>query len=76
MYARNCAKPGLDYFQCQLQTSLKGPMEAFKLARFFSPHKLSLLRPSAADIDTLSSFPFLKSDELLSSLKAELSVYS
>ena len=64
-YARNCAvpciryqllsRPGLDYFQRQLQTSLKGPMEAFKVARFFSPHKLSLLRPSAADIDTLSS---------------------
>ena len=50
-------------------------MEAFKVARFFCPHKLSLLCPSAADIDTLSSFPFLKSDELLSSLKAELPVY-
>ena len=50
-------------------------MEAFKAARFFSPHKLSLLCPSAADIDTLSSFPFLKSDGLLSSLKAELPAY-
>ena len=74
-HASKCTKPDLDYFKQQLQTSLKGPMEAFKAARFFSPHKLSLLCPSTADIDIFSSFPFLKSDGLLSSLKAELPAY-
>ena len=74
-HASNCTKPGLDYFKQQLQTSLKDPMEAFKATRFFSTHKISLLCPSAADIDTLSSFPFLKSERLLSSLKSELPAY-
>ena len=74
-HARNCVKPGLDYFQKQLQTSLKTPLEAFKAARLFSPHKLSVLLPSAADIDSLSSFKFLNSEELLASLKAELPTY-
>ncbi len=74
-HARNCVKPGLYYFQKQLQRGHKTPLDAFKAARFFSPHKLSLLHPSAADIDSLGSFPFLNSELLLSSLKAELPVY-
>ena len=74
-HAKNCVKPGIDYFKKQLQTSLKTPLEAIKAARYFSPHKLSFLHPSAADIDSLGSFPFLNSEELLSSLKAELPVY-
>ena len=48
-YTINCVTPGLEYFQRQLhvQSSLKAPLEAFKAARLFSPHKLSLLCPSA-----------------------------
>lgn len=73
-YARNCVQPALDYFEHQLQTSLKAPLAAFKAARFFCPHKLGLLKPTAADIDLLSAFPFLSPQEL-SSLKSELPTY-
>ena len=48
-YAKNCVQPGLDYFQHQLQTSLRVPLAALKAARFFSPSKISSLRPSASD---------------------------
>ena len=74
-HAKNCVKPGLEYFQKQFQTSLKTPLKAFKAARFFSPHKLSLLRPSAEDVDSLGSFPFLNSEDVPGSLKAEFPVY-
>ena len=49
-YAINCVTPGLEYFQRQLhvQSSLKAPLEAFKAARLFSPHKLSLPNWAAA----------------------------
>lgn len=73
-YARSCIQPGLDYFERQSQTSLKAPLAAFKAARFFCPHKLGLLKPTAADIDLLSAFPFLSPQEL-SSLKSELPTY-
>ena len=49
--ARRCIEHGLDYFEHQSQTSLKAPLATFKAARFFCPHKLGLLKPTAADID-------------------------
>jgi hypothetical protein len=74
-YAKICVNPGLEYFKRQLDSSLKTPLEAFKAARFFSPHKLSLLNPNSADLDSLRSFPFLNSEPQLSLLKAELPAY-
>ena len=60
-YTKSCVQPGLDYFQHQLQTSLKVPLAAFKAARFFSPSKITDLKLSAAEVDSLLAFPFLSS---------------
>ena len=38
-YAHSCVKPGQDYFNVQLQQSLKESLAAFKAARLLSPHK-------------------------------------
>ena len=74
-YAKQCVQPGLDYFQHQLQTCLSVPLEAFKAARLFSRSKVSCLKPSASDVDTLLVFPFLSSMHDLPGLKGELAVY-
>ena len=49
--------------------------EGLQSSKVFSPHKLSLLHPSAEDVDSLGSFSFLSSEDVLSSLKAQLPVY-
>ena len=74
-YAKSYVQPGLDYFQHQLQTSLKVPVAAFKAARFFSPSKITDLKPSAAEVDSLLAFPFLSSTQDLVGLKGELATY-
>ena len=71
-YTKSCVQPGLDYFQHQLQTSLKVLLGAFKAARFFSPSKITDLKPSAAEVDSLLAFPFLSSTQDLVGLKGEL----
>ena len=58
-YAKACVHPGLNYFQQQVQSSLKAPLAGFKAARLFCPDKINLLRPTAAGIDSLLAFPFL-----------------
>ena len=73
-YAKSCVQPGLDYFQHQLQTSLKVPLAAFKAARLFCPSKVSSIKPSASEVDTLLAFPFLLSAHL-ADLKGELPAY-
>ena len=73
-YAKACVKPGLDYLKQQEQSSLKAPLAAFKAARLFCPDKINLLRPTAADIDSLLAFPFLDM-ATLSLLKEELPTY-
>ena len=73
-YAQSCVKPGQDYFNTQLQQSLKESLSAFKAARLLSPHKVTEMLPVASDVDQLSSFPFVSSS-MLASLKAELPAY-
>ena len=67
-YAKTCVKPGLD-------TSLIAQFKAFKAVRFFSPYKLTVLKPDAMDLESLRSFPFLDSEPLMSLLKAKLPAY-
>ena len=74
-YAKSCVQPGLDYFQQQLQTSLKVILAAFKAARFFIPSKITDLKPSAAEVDSLLAFPFLSSTQDLVGRKGELGTY-
>ena len=74
-YARACVQPGLDYFEQQLQTSLKAPLSAFKAARMFSPSKVTSLNPSASELDSLLAFPFFSAISDLEGLKGELATY-
>ena len=72
--AKNCVQPGLDYFQNQFDTSLSALRVAFKYARPFCPHKVGFLKPTAADVDGLSVFPFIKLQHI-SKLKEKLATY-
>ena len=71
--AKRCVQPGFDYFHHQLESSLKGPLQAFKAPRLFSPYKLHIMQPDATAVDSLSAFPFLA--YATSGLKAELPTY-
>jgi hypothetical protein len=73
-YANNCVKPGLEYFNRQLDTSLKVPLEAFKAARLLYPPKAYSMQPSVADVDSLKCFPFVYM-EIIEQLKTELPTY-
>ena len=72
-YAKSCVQPGVTYYFNQLATSMKGPLEAFKAARFFSPAKVQQIRPSVSALDALSVFPFLLSQ--IPALKEEFPFY-
>ena len=72
-YAKTCVQPGFDYFHHQLGSSLKGPLQAFKAARLFSPHKVHTMQPDITVVDSLSVFPFLV--DATAGLKVELPTY-
>ena len=74
VYAKQCIEPGLDYFNQQLQSSLKSSLAAFKAARLCNPCKLQQLSPDASSVDELASFPFVTNKDI-SHLKAELPAY-
>ena len=74
-YAFNCVKPGLDYFTAKFDGELRPIVDAFKSARLFDPTKVSDIKPDAAAINTLRSFKFLDSDEIIKNLKFELPTY-
>ena len=66
-YVKNCVRPGLEYFQQQLQTSLKVPLAALA-ARLFCPSKLK----SVASSHLLQTpLLFLSSAHKLVDLKGE-----
>ena len=70
-YAEVCVTPAYDYFKAKFDHNLKPAMLAFKSARFFSPSKISTIRPSPSDINNLSVLPFLSSP-IIEELKKEL----
>ena len=74
-YGKLCLKPGLDYFLSKFQHELSGSVAAFKSAQLFIPSKIVEMSPTAAEVDSLKSFPFLNNAVLLQNLKAELGVY-
>ena len=59
-------------FSTNFRPALKA---AFKTARFFSPSKITDLKASAAEVDSLFAFPFLSSTQDLVGLKGELATY-
>lgn len=60
-YATSCIQPGLDYFANCKENSMKEPLACFKAARLFSPTKLEQMKPSVAEVNKLTVFPFLSS---------------
>jgi len=72
-YTLACVQPGLQYFMQQTVSTMEGPLTCFKAACLFSPSKVHEIHPTASDLNTLDSFPFLHGS--LSSLKSELPVY-
>ena len=74
-YAQSCAQPAYDNFISKFDIDLKATLSAFKAARCFDPSKLTELRPTCCDIDSLRAFPFLNSDSIIDSLKSELPLY-
>ena len=72
--ANACCAPAYFYFKAKFDNDLRSHLLAFKVACYFSPLKVNELKPTAADIDSLSVFPFLNS-ELIASLKHELPDY-
>ena len=73
-YATSCVQKGLDYFEQKFFHDFQSIMDAFKSARLFDPGKVIDLRPTAATIDSLKSFPFI-GDDLINNLKTELPTY-
>ena len=69
-YGCSCVQPAFDYFELKFNNDLKPVLDAFMAARYFSPSKMSELKPTASDLDQLACFPFLKPK--IPSLKAEL----
>ena len=61
-YAKSCVKPGAQYFVDKFSQELSGSVAVFRAARFFSPHKVVELKPTAAEIDSLKAFPFLNNE--------------
>ena len=75
LYAKNCVKPGLSYYQDRFTGELSNVVAAFKAARLFLPGKVNEIKPNAAVIDTLKAFPFLDNSLILDGLKDELPSY-
>ena len=74
-YAANCVQPGLDYFTSKFDGDLKPVVNAFKSSRMFDRRKVIHLKPDAVAVDTLRSFKFLNSDEIIRNLKSEVPTY-
>ena len=72
-YAKNCIKPGIDYFLQRLGDDDVNPVKAFKAASLFSPSKTNEMQPSSNYFDNLQAFPFLLND--MDGLKAEFPSY-
>ena len=52
-HAKQCIQPGLEYFNLQLNTSLKIPLMAFKAAWLINPTVIRNLNPDASSVDLL-----------------------
>ena len=73
-YAKNCVKPGLQYFLDKFSNDSSVSVSAFKTKWLFLPQKVVEFKPDAATLDSLQAFPFLK-PSILRNLKSELPTY-
>lgn len=58
-YAKTRVEPAYSYLKTKFNKDLKPAVLAFEAARYFSPSKLSELKATARDIDSLRVIPFL-----------------
>ena len=68
-------EPAITWFQRKFNVDLYGLLMAFKVARLFCPVSVQWFRPTDASVESFMAFPFLDSDAIINSLKAELPVY-
>ena len=74
-YAKQCVKPGYDYFDSKFEGDLKPAVLLFKTARYFDPCKAVEPKPTCYDLYSLCAFPCLLEDSLIDGLKSELPEY-
>ena len=74
-YAKECVKPGYDYFESKFEGELEPAVLLFKAARYFDPCKIVELKPTCCDLDSLRAFPCLDKDSIIDRLKYELPQY-
>ena len=67
-YVKACTEAAYAYFKTTFEGDLKSAVEAFKAARYFSPFRVSQSCPVTADIESLHSFPFLNSSDVIENL--------
>ena len=73
-YAENSVQPAYEYFKAKFDNVISNALQVFKTARYFSPSKISELKPTTSDLDPLQVFPFLDS-EAIEGPKSELPHY-
>ena len=69
-YGKLCVTPGLDYFTTKFGNDLSESVNAFKVAQLFLPWKVTETQPTAASVNELKVFPFLKDPNILTNLKS------
>ena len=78
-WAKQRVQPGvfwfLQKFHGEGRGGLRPMLEAFKLARYFCPVQVQALQPTAADVNLLRHFPFLRIDNVIRGLQDELPAY-
>ena len=67
-------KPAYECFKEKFDNNLRSTVELFKTARYFSPSKVSELKPTSSDLSSLSAFPCFDS-EAIEGMKSELPTY-
>ena len=67
-------KPAYDYFKEKFDNDLRSTEELFKTSRYFSPSKVSKLKPPSSELSSLSAFPCFDS-EAIEGMKSELPTY-
>ena len=72
--AKDCVKPGLNFFQHKFNVQFRTNVPAFKAARLCCPVQVSALRPDAPSLEELKNFPFVD-DATIANLASELPLY-
>ena len=75
-YAKNCIKPGYEYFNTKFDEDLSITLSMFKCLRLFDPSFVADAHPVCEDIEDLRVLPFYNSDSTINNLKREMPTYA